>query len=179
MNCKNCGANVPENEMECPFCGTAIDNPADSELSLGNKSKIRSNNPFVGKEYSFSGNDLIVRGRWGVRYKITVGEDRLQFETTPPKKNKVPVVMLDDILAIDESFHMRTFNIILGILGIVLGFVGGLWGFLLPIAVVLLYRERKMKIHVRNGNIITVYSDTTAAFSEFIDDMKKITKINQ
>lgn len=82
-------------------------------------------------------------------------------------------------MAISESFHMRNFNILLGILGIVLGFVGGLWGFLLPIAVVLLYRERKMKIHVRNGNIITIYSDTTAAFSEFIDDMKKITKINQ
>lgn len=91
--------------------------------------------------------------------------------------NKIPAVMLEDIMAIQESFHIRTANIVWAIIGLLLGLAGGYWGFIFPIFVLLFYRERKMKIHLRNGNVLTIYSDNQASTSEFVEDMKKITKI--
>lgn len=72
---------------------------------------------------------------------------------------------------------MRTANIVLAIFGLLLGFAGGYWGFVLPVFVLLCYRERKMKIHLRNGNVLTIYSGDKESTSEFINDMRTITKI--
>ncbi|KSV59072.1 hypothetical protein [Acetivibrio ethanolgignens] len=182
MLCKNCGANIGSETSECPYCGTRNEQePTQQAANVApvQKAEIqKSSNPLLGKEYAFSGNDLIIRGRWGVKYNVTVGEDRLNFETVPAKKNKLPAVMLEDIMAIQESFHMRTFNIVLATLGILCGLAGGgIWCWLIPVVVFLLYRERKMKIHLRNGNILTIYSDNKGSIIEFIDDMRKITKI--
>ncbi|MBQ3055389.1 MAG: hypothetical protein IJC88_04720 [Oscillospiraceae bacterium] len=171
MYCENCGAKLPENGSKCPFCET--------NTNVATEAVTQTQNPFLGKEYNFSGNDLVIKGRWGVRYKVTVAEDRLHFETVPAKKNKLPVIILEDILAIEESFHMRTVNILLGIFGLVLGCAGGYWGFVLPVFVLLCYRERKLKIHVRNGKILTIYSDDKESVREFIEDLKKITNIKQ
>ena len=178
MNCKNCGANVPENAMECPFCSSKIEVATETNASpVGVQTQVQTQNELIGKEYSFSGNDLVIRGRWGVKHNVTVGEDRINIQTVPAKKNKIPAIMLDDIMAIQESFHMRTTNIVLAIFGLFLGFCGGFWGFLLPVFVLLCFRERKMKIHLRNGNVLTIYSDNKEATNEFINDMRKITKI--
>ncbi len=178
MNCKNCGANVPENAMECPFCSSKIEIPTETNVSpVGEQTQVQAQNELMGKEYSFSGNDLVIRGRWGVKHNVTVGEDRINIQTVPAKKNKIPAIMLDDIMAIQESFHMRTANIFLAIFGLILGCCGGFWGFILPVFVLLCFRERKMKIHLRNGNVLTIYSDNKEATNEFIDDMRKITKI--
>lgn len=180
MNCKNCGANVPENAKECPFCGTKIDDAlmANDTSIVEMKTDDLTQNPILGKEYSFSGNDLVIRGRWGVKHNVTVGEDRLNIQTVPAKKNTIPAIMLEDIMAIQESFHMRTTNIVLAILGLVFGFAGGgFWCFAITALVLLLYRERKMQIHLRNGNVLTIYSDNKEDITQFISDMKLITKI--
>ena len=182
MFCKNCGANIGSDATECPYCGTV--NVQEVQRQAANvvtpvqqTERYVSANPLLGKEYTFSGNDLVIKGRWGVKYNVTVGEDRLNFETVPAKMNKIPAVMLEDIMAIQESFHMRTANIVWAIIGLLLGLAGGYWGFIFPIFVLLFYRERKMKIHLRNGNVLTIYSDNQASTSEFVEDMKKITKI--
>lgn len=178
MNCKNCGANVPEKAIECPFCGSKIENPIETNVCVvETQTQVQPKNELIGKEYSFSGNDLVIRGRWGVKYNISVGEDRLNIETVPARKNKIPAVKLDDIMAIQESFHMRTANILLGIFGLILGCCGGIWGFILPVFVLLCFRERKMKIHLRNGNVLTIYSGDKESTIEFVEDMRKITKI--
>lgn len=182
MLCKNCGANIGSETSECPYCGTAnvpeVNPQSATVVPVQQVASEMSTNPLLGKEYAFSGNDLIIRGRWGVKYNVTVGEDRLNFETIPAKKNKLPAVMLEDIMAIQESFHMRTFNIVLAVLGILCGLAGGgFWCWLIPVVVFLLYRERKMKIHLRNGNVLTIYSGNKESTKEFIDDMRRITKI--
>lgn len=182
MLCKNCGANIGSETSECPYCGTANTpevNPQSATVVPVQKAEIQeSSNPLLGKEYAFSGNDLVIRGRWGVKFNVTVGEDRLNFETVPAKKNKLPAVMLEDIMAIQESFHMRTTNIVLAVLGLIFGIAGGgFWCFAITALVLLLYRERKMKIHLRNGNILTIYSSDKESTKEFIEDMRRITKI--
>ena len=181
MFCKNCGANIGSEATECPFCGTANVqeiNEQTENVAVQQAGSQMLANPLLGKEYAFSGNDLVIRGRWGVKYTVTVGEDRLNFETIPAKKNKIPAVMLEDIMAIQESFHMRTTNIVLAVLGLICGFAGGgFWCFAIAAIVLLLYRERKMKIHLRNGNVVTIYSGNKESTKEFIEDMKKITKI--
>lgn len=183
MFCKNCGANIGADVPECPYCGTA--NVPEAKQQTANvvapihqtESSV-SANPLLGKEYAFSGNDLVIRGRWGVKYNVTVGDDRLNLETVPAKKNKLPAVMLEDIMAIQESFHMRTTNIVLAVLGLVFGIAGGgFWCFAIAALVLLFYRERKMKIHLRNGNVLTIYSGNKESIKEFIEDMRKITKI--
>ena len=179
MNCKNCGANVPENAIECPFCSSIIENSTETNVSsIGEQTQVQNPNELMGKEYSFSGNDLVIRGRWSVKHNITVGKDRINIQTVPAKKNKIPAIMLEDIMAIQESFHMRTTNIVLAILGFVFGFAGGgIWCFAITAFVLLFYRERKMTMHLRNGNVLTIYSDNQEATNEFINDMRKITKI--
>ncbi len=181
MRCANCGANFEDGANECPFCGS----PVKKELSFEqpdntwNVATQTAMNPLLDKEYNFSGNDLVVKGRWGVEVNVKVGEDRLYFTTVPAKKNVLPAVMLEDIMAIENSFHMRTANIVIGAIGLLLGFTTTLWGFLLPILVLLIYRERKIRIHLRNGNILTIFSSDKELATQFIDDMKKITKIQQ
>lgn len=181
MRCTNCGANFDDKAEECPFCGSAIKRELSSGQTTNKEAAISPTemNPLLDKEYKFSGNDLVVRGRWGVNVNIKVGEDRLFFETVPAKKNVLPAVMLEDIMAIDESFHMRTANIVISIIGLLLGIAGAVWGFLFPVLVFFLYRERKIKIHLRNGYILTIYSSDKVLASQFVEDMKKITKIRQ
>lgn len=179
MHCKDCGANVPENAMDCPFCGSKIEIPIETKvIPVGVQAQVQPQNELIGKEYSFSGNDLVIRGRWGVKHNVSVGEDRINIQTVPTRKNKIPAIMLEDIMAIQESFHMRTTNIVLAILGLVFGFAGGgFWCFAITAFVLLFYRERKMKFHLRNGNVLTIYSDNKEAINEFINDMRRITKI--
>ena len=180
MRCTSCGANFEDDAKECPFCGSSVNRELTFEHFTNQVLNTEQTfmNPLLDKEYKFSGNDLVVRGRWGVNVNVKVGEDRLYFETFPAKKNVLPAIMLEDIMAIEESFHMRTANIVIGAIGFFLGFFGG-WGFLIPIIVLLLYRERKIKIHIRNGNILTIYSSDKELASQFVEDMKKITKIKQ
>lgn len=181
MKCANCGANFDDKANECPYCGTAVNRELSFKQSA-NPEVIANHtimNPLLDKEYNFSGNDLVVRGRWGVKVNVKVGEDRLFFETVPAKKNVLPAVMLEDIMAVNESFYMRTANIIIGVVGFLLGIAGGYWGFLIPVLVLFLYRERKIKIYLRNGNVLAIYSDDKALASQFVEDMKKITKIKQ
>lgn len=181
MRCTNCGANFDDKANECPFCGSIVNRELSFKQSA-NAGVVATNtamNPLLDKEYNFSGNDLVVKGRWGVNVNVKVGEDRLFFETVPAKKNVLPAVMLEDIMAINESFHMRTANIVIGVIGFLLGIAGGYWGFLLPVLVFFLYRERRIKIHLRNGNVLTIYSDDKEIALQFVEDMKKITKIKQ
>lgn len=179
MRCANCGANFEEGANECPFCGSPVNGELSFEQSIheGVNTEQMMMNPLLDKEYEFSGNDLVVRGRWGVNVNVKVGEDRLYFETFPAKKNVLPAIMLEDIMAIEESFHMRTANIVIGVVGLLAGFCGIFWGFVFPALILLLYRERKIKIHLRNGNILTIYSSDKEIANQFVEDMKKITKI--
>lgn len=181
MTCTNCGANFEDGAKECPFCGSAVNNElAFEQPANGDVVAMQSAmNPLLDKEYNFSGNDLVIKGRWGVSVNVKVGTDRLYFQTVPAKKNVLPAIMLEDIMAMEESLHIRKGNIVLGVIGLLLGFCGGVWGFVLPIFVLLLYRERKIKIHLRNGNILTIYSGDKALAAQFVEDMKKITKIRQ
>lgn len=181
MRCTNCGANFDDKANECPFCGSTANKELSFEqaINAGVSMSNTAMNPLLDKEYNFSGNDLVIKGRWGVNVNVKVGEDRLFFETVPAKKNVLPAIMLEDIMAINESFYMRTANIVIGVIGFLLGISGGYWGFLLPVLVFLLYRERKIKIHLRNGNILTIYSGDKEIASQFVEDMKKITKIRQ
>lgn len=181
MRCVNCGANFDEGERECPFCGTPVkkENTYEEKKNGSVEVRVTDMNPLLDKEYTFSGNDILIRGRWGITVNVKVGDDRLYFETIPAKKNVLPAVMLEDIMAIENKFHMRMANIIIGIIGLVLGIAGGTWCFLLPILVILLYRERKIQIYLRNGNVLTIYEGSKANAELFIEDMKKITKIKQ
>lgn len=181
MRCTNCGANFEEGKNECPFCGSVVNKELSfeqpsSEMVMATQTAM---NPLLDKEYDFSGNDLVVKGRWGVNVNVKVGSDRLYFQTVPAKKNVLPAIMLEDIMAIEESFHMRTGNIVIAVIGLLLGLCGGAWGFLLPVLVLLLYRERKIKIHLRNGNILTIYSGDKEIAAQFVEDMKKITNIRK
>lgn len=177
MNCKNCGASVSENARECPFCGSKIEK--STAVKTSSSGTPMQSNPFVGKEYSFSGNDLLLKGRWSTRFKVSVGEDRLNFEASPKKYNTVPAIMLEDIIGIEESFHMRKFNIVMAVLGGIFGLLGEYECFLLPILAFLLYRERKIKIFARNGQIVTIYSENKGDIEAFVADMKKITNIKK
>ena len=181
MRCTNCGANFDDGVGECPFCGSENHKKLSFE-QVPNVEIVQiqtAMNPLLDTEYNFSGNDLVIKGRWGVSVNVKVGEDRLFFKTVPAKKNVLPAVMLEDIMAIEESAYIRSANIVIGVIGLLLGFAGGLWGFLLPILVLLLYRERKIRMHLRNGNILTIYSGDKELAVQFVEDMKKITKIRQ
>lgn len=170
MICKNCGVDIGS-QTTCPHCGT------NQPETLQQTEAPVSTNPLLGKEYAFSGNDLVLRGRWGIKFHISVGKDRLNIETVPAKKNKIPVVMLDDILSIQESFHMRKMNIFLAVMGVLSVFVGEFWGLVVTALILIFFRERKMKIHLRNGNVLTIYSEDKDSIPMFIEDMRKITKI--
>ncbi len=178
MKCRNCGADFENGASKCPFCGTS----ADWDISFEKNDNIvdtatQTMNPLLNKEYHFSGNDLAVKGRWGVSVNVTVGEDRLYIETIPAKKNVLPAIILEDIMAIKDEFHLRTANVVIGIIGLILGLLSTPWGFVFPVFVLLFYRERKIVMHLRNGNVLTIYSNDKVIVEQFIEDMKKITKI--
>lgn len=129
----------------------------------------------LSKIYNFSGNELMVKGQWGVEENVRVTSDRLYLQTYKDGKCTLSTAMLEDIMLIEESFHMRIGNIVLGGIGLILGFIGSAMGFILPI-VSLMYCERKITIYLRNGNILTIYSRDEELATQFIEDMKKIKK---
>lgn len=176
MFCKNCGTNMGENANICPNCGT--NNLTSVTAQKNSNSNPMPANPLIGKEYDFSGNILIYRA--GVRCNVRVDEDRLYITKRPAKKkNDIPVVMLDDILAIKQKFHMRTINIIYSVLMVIaaLNYDEGFWLLIFPVLHILFYRERKIEIYIRNGQVLTIYSDKKNKADEFVEDMSRITKI--
>ena len=176
MFCKNCGTNMGENANICPNCGT---NNLTSVTAQQNSNPMPAN-PLIGKEYDFSGNTFVIKDKLGVRCNVRVEEDRLHITKRPAKKKKdIPVVMLDDILAIKQKFHMRMINIIFSVACVISAFYNEdrLWLLIFPVFVILLYRERKIEIYIRNGQVLTIYSDKKNKADEFVEDMSRITKI--
>lgn len=178
MFCKNCGTNMGENANICPNCGT--NNLTSVTAQQNSNSNPMPANPLIGKEYDFSGNTFIYRDVLGERCNVRVEEDRLHITKRPAKKKKdIPVVMLDDILAIKQKFHMRKINIVFSILCVILAlnYDEGFWLLIFPVFLILLYRERKIEIYIRNGQVLTIYSDKKNKADEFVEDMSRITKI--
>lgn len=150
------------------------DNAAATTVSEESTQTIT--NPLLNKKYKFSGNDLVIKGRWGIKSTVKMGSDRLNIQTFPSRKNIYPVVMLEDIVSIEEGFYMRTANIVLAVIGLLMAILSPAY-LIIPALVLLLYREQKINIHLRNGNILTIYSEKKSLTSEFISDIKTVCKI--
>ena len=184
MQCKKCGQINEEGAKFCGGCGSALDmtetttttsDNVEENVEEGSANQSKSNS-LVGKEYEFRGGFAMLHsGR--VYYHVVVQEDRLLIDSKPKRKVKIPVAMLEDITAIEEGFYMSPYTYAGIVLSIALTLIGAIPMLLYLAFLVIFCRERRIKIHLKNGGMIPITACSQADTETFIDDMKQITNI--
>lgn len=165
MICKSCEKEIPDNVTECPHCHTVV-----SENTVSN--------PLLGKKYSFvSARGSTITGLTARIFSdVEVFEDRIRIEMKPKRLNRAPVILLEDIMAIQISKRINFYYWFFIIVSIFLAFSSPLY-LLLTALTIFLGIERKIQIVQRNGITVTLYSHDKELAEIFVEDMKTITKI--
>lgn len=200
MKCKQCGAELTQVSKFCPVCGATLEQEekitetvTETQVNDNNvatketkkKSVVKkqntavSSNPLKGKKYSFKsaqGQRLTFTGK---NYtNIEVGEDRLFFDIRPNKFNKVPVMYLEDITAINFKSNITILGWIWLVIDIFLVLGGVVWlGVILAVLDLFIFSQKEVTIYQRNNSNVKFWADNTKEMNKFIEDMKQITNI--
>ena len=187
MNCKNCGAAISDDVLECPYCDavvktreTAVDNPPVDQPALQQPDEfsIVKNNPLLGKKYSFIsaiGTDFASRRR--VTSNIEVAEDRIFIEIRPKRFQKAPAILFEDITGIDIATRINLYCWIYIILCVIGSCAGQFYLLLLALFLIYIGRQSKITISQRNGVNVVVYSKDRTLAKQFKEEMKQIARI--
>lgn len=192
MKCKNCGAEIPDNVAECPYCDTAIDTKervqqrpvVEQEVVVKKvvETEVKPTvmHPLVGKKYSFkSARGARLTGFISSRYlsDIEIGEDRIKIMIKPKRFNTVPAIMLEDITDIDISKKIHAYYWIWIIISIIGVCCSQFYLLICTVIFILAGLDRKIIIAQRNGKNVIIYSHDKQLAETFKEDMKSITKI--
>ena len=190
-----CAAEIPKGSVVCPYCDAEIvadpkknketidssEEPKSEEISLEDDETDVDNeaDELVGKRYelrSSRGMRMFSLFNTSVRSVVHIGEDRLHISIKPDKMNVSPVIMLEDILAIELKRKMAPYYVILIIFGIIACFSNPLF-ILLVLFLWWSGTNTKITISQRNGIRVVMYAMLKSEAVAFKEDMKKITNI--
>ena len=179
MKCNNCGAEITEGMVVCPYCATQVE-PSVQVLQEVSQSDPIQENTIVGKKYEFvSAYGTNMRGILSSRIysNVEIAGDRILINISPKRLNTAPVVILEDITAIDISVKINLyywFFIVISAIAAI-GTMGV--SLLLTALFVFVGRNQIITISQRNGKNVVMYSHDKQAAEAFREDMKTITKI--
>lgn len=186
MKCISCGGEIPEGARVCPYCDVEVvantKEPLKTQETLQPKDETEVKNEpvsLVGKRYemhSSQGMNVWAIFRTRVRSVVQVGEDRLLISIKPDRMNVSPVIMLEDVLAIELKRKISPYYWVLIICAICACFTS-LWFILLVLLFWWAGTNTKIIISQRNGVRVVMYSNARADAVAFKEDMKKITNI--
>ena len=169
MNCRKCGAELPENVSVCPTCNEAVNQ--NSEISS-------EGNALVGKEYLFtSSRGFGVTGEAKMVTGVKIEEDKLLINIRPRKKNICPVILLEDILAVEISNIFAFWYMAMAAVCLIAGFFTYVTFLFIPLWI-WLAMNKKIVISQRNGVNLVIWERSKKKAYAFKEDLKKITKIN-
>ena len=178
MKCQNCGAELTEGMVVCPYCATRVEAPVQMPQEAPPVSVPV--NSLAGKRYSF----ISTRGgnmRGIINSKIIsnveVAEDRLIIDIIPKRLNTVPVVILEDITAIDLSVKINFYYWFMIVASALCALVTGGITLIFTALFVWAGRQQKITISQRNGKDVVMYSRNKEDAEGFKADMKTITDI--
>lgn len=179
MKCTNCGAELTEEMVVCPYCATRVETAVQMPQAVLQPVSAPAN-PLAGKRYGF----ISTRGgnmRGIINSKIIsnveVAGDRLLIDIRPKRLNTVPVVILEDITAIDVTVKINLYYWFLIVVSVFCAISTMGAGLILTALLVWAGRQRKITISQRNGKDIVMYSRNKEDAERFKADMKTITNI--
>lgn len=180
MKCTNCGAELTEGMVVCPYCATRVE--ATAQISQGAAPQPVSVpvNTLVGKRYGFistRGGNMrgIINSR--IISDVEVAGDRLLIDIRPKRLNMVPVVILEDITAIDITVKINLYYWFLIVVSVFCAIPTMGAGLILTALLVWAGRQRKITISQRNGKDVVIYSRNKEDAEKFKADMKAIANI--
>lgn len=184
MRCERCGAEILDNVEVCPYCEGKVERkhnivPVIQQEEMQSMQHEQSINELNGKKYELiSSRYMNWRGVLDSRVKSTVEvvDDRLQINIKPKRMNVSPVIMLEDILAIELSKKVCPLFVAYAILAVIAGFYSPFF-FLLAVLFLVVGCNTKITITQRNGIKVVMYSKDKGIAEKFKEEMKKITKI--
>lgn len=180
MRCTNCGAEVPNGENLCAYCGTSAVQPVPAAAATVPEMQAPVTNPHMGKKYKFvSSKGANMAGLFNSRIisEVEVTDNRLLVNIIPQRMNTVPVIFLEDITAIEITKKINMyywFWIILSVFG---AFASAGLALILTALLVWAGLDRKIRITQRNGKDVVMYSSDKNLAEAFAADMKTITNI--
>jgi hypothetical protein len=192
MKCKNCGAEIPNDATECPYCDAAIVVAKQPVQQVQNQAAVQPpvqsqqeaqpvvEESVVGKEYSFSsvrGTNLAGFINSKIVSNVKLGDDRAYINITPKRFNKAPAVMYDDIMGVDISSNINLYYIFLIILALFSIAAISFGGLILAAIVYFIGLQYKITISQRNGLKVVMYTESKVAANAFKEDIKKVSKI--
>lgn len=161
--CEYCGKKLEEGEV----CNCQAEKKEDS----GYKS-----NTMVGKSYSFTSSPFmcisIARGR--IFTDIVADAEKMNVETDPKRKNKIPTLYFKDIKEVNVSVKISAYSLLIAILLFIVGFVSAGVGFLLGALWVWIAVNRRIRITLTNGNFVDIYSNAKKPAEDFANELRKV-----
>jgi hypothetical protein len=189
MKCKNCGAEIPNDVKNCPYCEAAVgETPIQNEVqeavspskTATNETVLSSQGSLNGKKYIFtsaSGTNLAGIFNSKVISNVEVAEDRLFIDIKPKRFNTSPAVLFEDITGIDIAVKINLYYWLWIIISAAVG-IAAPFCFIFTIIFIFCGLQRKITISQRNGIKVVMYSSSKAKAEEFKEDMKTVTKIH-
>ena len=108
---------------------------------------------------------------------VEIAGDRCLIDIRPKRLNTVPVVILEDITAIDITVKINLYYWFLIVVSVFCAIPTVGAGLILTALLVWAGRQRKITISQRNGKDIIMYSRNKEDAEKFKADMKTITNI--
>lgn len=192
MKCKNCGAEIPENVSECPYCDasvitvdsieTDVDEGAvmQSPVKQSVQTPVLESNSIIGKKYSFTstiGTNLTGLFNSRIISTVEVAEDRIFIDIKPKRFHNSPAVMFEDIMGIDTVTKINFYYWFLIIISLLGSFSGQIYLLIFTIIFVVCGRQSKITITQRNGINVVMYCSDVSLGEKFKDEMKQVAKI--
>lgn len=185
--CPQCGAPVDPGATECRFCGEkfaiqqmnqqlkqASEPQAQPQIIIQNDNSRKTVSER--KEYNFrsgSGLNWITFGTGRITTNVVVDNDRMKIEMTPSRFNKVPVILLDDILNVEVKFKFAVYWIIYSIICLIVCLANPLFLILLALFI-FAGINRKIIIHQRNGIDVCIYAKDKQLAQTFQSEINSI-----
>ena len=177
MRCSNCGKEVTEGMLKCPYCSNTISAVFDEQGGNGISEENDVKKTLLGKRYTLSssiGANLIGIFNSKIISEVEVGEDRLYIDMKPKRFNKSPVIFYQDVTEIVVSLKINFYYLFFIVVTAVLGLTGAYYSLILTALFVWFGRDRKIKIYQRNGIDVVMYCQTLQEAQEFVNDLQQL-----
>lgn len=184
MKCKNCGAEIPDNVSECPYCDAVVMSVIASEkqpqVQQSDQVPVPESDSIIGKKYSFTstvGTNLAGIFNSRITSNVEVAEDRIFVDIKPKRFNKCPAIMFEDITGIDTTTKINLYYWFWIIITIIGGLTGQVYLFIFTIIFVFCGMQSKITISQRNGVNVVMYCSDLASGRKFKEEMRQVAKI--
>lgn len=162
----------------CEYCGRKLEEGenCDCQIVEEDASEIKENS-MDGKSYSFISSPFmclsINRGK--IFTDVDMDGEKMNIKISPKRKNKVPTVYFKDVKEVNVSVKISIYSMVCAMAFLLVGVVkSSIVCCLLGVFWVWFSTSRRIRISLKDGRSVDIYSTEKALAEEFVNELSKV-----